>query len=388
MATRRADTVRVLFVTERFPPDRGGAAASAARQVANLAPCLDRLDVLRLAGDLPPARVVVEEHESWRLYRVGAAPAVDESLQLLYQTSSNLVRAHGHHVLHGFYAVHAGYVAAAVARALGRRSVVSLRGNDVDRAMFHGPRLPFLLWTLERADALVGVSREILGKVTALTGRSAGLHRVPNGVDGAAFSASAPDSGEASPEHAGAPRPWIGFAGELRLKKGLPVLQALAARLALEGRGTLFWIGGVRSEERPAVEAWRRAAPQAAGRVRELPYLADAGRLAARYRAMDLMVFPSLWEGMPNALLEAMACGRPVLATAVGACPEVIEDGVSGFLVPPERLDAFAEAALGVLARPAEERARLGAAARARALGAFTPEAERDAILAAYAGLA
>jgi glycosyltransferase involved in cell wall biosynthesis len=379
--------VRVLFLAERFPPDRGGAAASAARQVAGLAPRLERLDVLRLAGDLPPATVVVEEREGWRLYRVGAAAAPDESLLLLHQTASNLVRVHGHHLLHGFYAVHAGYVAAAVARATGRRSAVSLRGNDVDRAMFHGPRLPFLLWTLERADALLGVSREILGKVTALTGRGAGLHLVPNGVDAAAFDAAGTAASDAA-FAAGAPRPWIGFAGELRLKKGLPVLQALAARLAAEGRGTLFWIGGVRREERPGVEAWRRSAPQAAARVRELPYASGAGRLAERYRAMDLMVFPSLWEGLPNALLEAMACARPVVATAVGACPEVIEDGVSGFLVPPERLGAFAEAALGVLARPPEELARVGAAARARVLRDFTPAAERDAILAAYASLA
>jgi glycosyltransferase involved in cell wall biosynthesis len=265
--------------------------------------------------------------------------------------------------------------------------VVSLRGNDVDRAMFHGPRLPFLLWTLQHAAALLGVSREILAKVTALTGRTTGLHHAPNGVDASVFCPAAGAESATLGLHVDAPRPWIGFVGELRLKKGLPVLQDLAARLAGEKRGTLFWIGGVRREERGAVEAWRSTAPGAAGRVRELPYAADPGELAARYRAMDVLVFPSLWEGLPNALLEAMACARPVVAAAVGACPEVVEDGATGLLVAPHRLDAFVRTVLAFLDRPAEERARIGAAARARVLHAYTPGAERDAILAAYAGL-
>lgn len=373
--------MRILFVTERFPPDRGGAAASARRQVAALAAHGDTIDVLRLAADRPAARVDVEEEGRARVYRVGGAGCpTDEALQVLYQTALNLLTEYRHDVVHGFYAVHAGYVATLAARAAGRPSVVSLRGNDVDRAMFHGPRLPFLLWTLEHAGALMGVSDEILAKAGRLVGRSHGLYRVPNAVDAALYSpeGAAWDGGD------GAPRPWLGFAGELRLKKGLPLLLDLAARLAREGRGTLFWIGGVRREERAAVAVWRKSCPEAASRVRELPYVSDPVALAARYRAMDLMLFPSLWEGMPNALLEAMACGRPALATAIGACPEVIEDGVSGFLVPPGRLDTFAGRAWDIATGSGEERARIGAAARARMLSTFTVEAERQALRAVY----
>ena len=174
--------MRILFISERFPPDRGGAAVSAARQARMLAGATAGVDVLQLTTGVPPARVQVEESGPHRVFRVGRAPNGDESLQILYQSALNLAQAHGHEVLLGFYAVHAGYVATLAARALGLRSVVSLRGNDVDRAMFHGPRLPFLLWTLEHADALVGVSRESLAQVTALTGRTSGLYREPNSV--------------------------------------------------------------------------------------------------------------------------------------------------------------------------------------------------------------
>lgn len=367
--------MKVLWISERFPPDRGGAAASAGRQAANLAPLVERLDVLRLASDLPPGVMELEERDGLRVHRVGRAASEDESLQLLARAAENLREAHGYDLVHGFYAVHAGYVATLVAAAAGLPSVVSLRGNDLDRAMFHGPRLPFLLWTLQRATALLGVSNEILDKARVLSGRRLGLHVVVNGVDGARF---APGPSTRTLENA--PRPWIGFAGELRLKKGLPVLQEIAARTS----GTLVWIGGVRADERADVADWKRREPAAAARVREVDYAADPAVLADWYRAMDLLVFPSLWDGLPNALLEAMACGRPVLACAVGGIPEVVRDGRDGLLIPPRELHRFAAEAVRLSTEDPALLRRLGALARARVLHDFTPEAERDAILAVW----
>lgn len=369
--------MKVLWISERFPPDRGGAAASAGRQAAGLAKHVERLDVLRLAADVPPGMMELEERDGLRIHRVGRAASEDESLQLLARAAENLRAAHGYGLLHGFYAVHAGYVAATVARTAGLPCTVSLRGNDLDRGMFHGPRLPFLLWTLQHATALMGVSQEILAKAAALCGRRDGLHLVRNGVDAAVFAPGAP-----STELDGAPRPWIGFAGELRLKKGLPVLQEIAARTS----GTLAWIGGVRADERPAVAEWRRREPAAAARVREIAYVADPARLAALYRAMDLMVFPSLWDGLPNALLESMACGRAVLACAVGGIPEVVRPGEDGVLVPPHELHRFASEALR-LAGDVDSLKKLGTSARARVVRDFTPEAEREAILSIWRGL-
>jgi glycosyltransferase involved in cell wall biosynthesis len=77
-----------------------------------------------------------------------------------------------------------------------------------------------------------------------------------------------------------------------------------------------------------------------------------------------------------------------VVASSVGGLPEIIEHGVTGFLVAASSLDEFAAATLAVLARPAAERARVGAAARARVARDFSVEAERDAVLAAWRALA
>lgn len=74
--------------------------------------------------------------------------------------------------------------------------------------------------------------------------------------------------------------------------------------------------------------------------------------LAAAYGDADALVLPSLWEGLPYVVVEAMAYGLPVVATAVDGVPEAVTDGISGKLVPPSDVDALASAVLSVLADP------------------------------------
>ncbi len=375
--------MKALWIVERFPPDRGGLAVSAARQTQALAACLDRLDVVRLAPDLPPGAADGERRGAVDFVRIGAARSASESLQLLERAALNLLERHDHAVVHGFGAVPAGYVATMVARLAGRRAVVALRGNDVERAQYDA-RLPQLLWTLTHADAVLGVTRGLVARVHALIGRTDGVSYAPNGVDGDVFRPDAAPSDELAALR-DAPRPWLATAGEARLKKGLPVLTMLAGELARQRRGTLFLLGGVRGDARGDLDRWRASDRPAAARVREIPYVTDDKRLAALYAAMDAVVFPSLWDGMPNALLEAMACARPVVATAVGGAPDVIHDGIDGVLVPVSALDRFAAEAI---AAAGGERGALGAAARARVLADFTVDAERDRVLAVYRTLA
>jgi glycosyltransferase involved in cell wall biosynthesis len=88
---------------------------------------------------------------------------------------------------------------------------------------------------------------------------------------------------------------------------------------------------------------------------------------------LNVFVLPSLWEGLPIALLEAMAAGLPVVATAVGGTPEVVIDGVTGFLVPPRDPEALADAILRLLRDP-DLRQRMGEAGRARVTEHFSVE--------------
>ncbi len=97
------------------------------------------------------------------------------------------------------------------------------------------------------------------------------------------------------------------------------------------------------------------------GNVRFLGFYEDVERLL---QALDVFVLPSLSEGLPLALLEAMACGKPVVATAVGGVPEVVSHGATGLLVPPADPEALAASIL-LLVQDAALSARLGPSARA-----------------------
>lgn len=91
--------------------------------------------------------------------------------------------------------------------------------------------------------------------------------------------------------------------------------------------------------------------------------LGERDDVTAWLSTLDVFVLPSLWEGLPNALLEAMALGLPVVASAVDGIPEVVEHGVTGLLVPPHDPEALAKA-LSELAADAALRQRLGDAAK------------------------
>ncbi len=103
-------------------------------------------------------------------------------------------------------------------------------------------------------------------------------------------------------------------------------------------------------------------------RVRLLGYRTDVHRILA---ASDIFVLSSRWEGLPYAIIEAMMAGLLVVATKVGGVPELIEDGVTGFLVPPENSDALAKA-LQKLIADSKLRQRMGKNEREKAIRKFT----------------
>jgi glycosyltransferase involved in cell wall biosynthesis len=152
--------------------------------------------------------------------------------------------------------------------------------------------------------------------------------------------------------------------GHLSEVKGYPVFLEAAARLAPRlGDVAFVALGGETTTPgyRAVLEA-RAAALGVAARVHFLGWRSDVARVMG---AADVVVLPSLAEGLPLAVLEAMACGRPVVASAVGGVPEAVVDGRTGLLVPPGDAGALAEAIQRVLEDPAAGR-RMGAEGRRR----------------------
>jgi len=170
----------------------------------------------------------------------------------------------------------------------------------------------------------------------------------------------------------------IGYVGALAESKGLGDLVEAVAALAPSRAVPVVVLGG----EGDYAEQIRERAESAGigARVRLLGPLHPPDDL---YAACDLFVLPSHGEAMPLALLEAMAAGRPVVATNVGGIPDVVREGVEGTLVPSRNPRALA-AAIGALLADPRARERMGRAARARVESAFSIERMVAATCAVY----
>ncbi len=117
-----------------------------------------------------------------------------------------------------------------------------------------------------------------------------------------------------------------------------------------------------------------------------LPGYIPHERLPLWINASDIFVLPSYQEGLPNVVLEAMACRKPVIATRVGGIPEVVSDGVTGILVEPRNVFQLTEA-MQTLLRDEDLCSRLGVAAEGLINERFTWEASADSLIKIYQDL-
>lgn len=166
----------------------------------------------------------------------------------------------------------------------------------------------------------------------------------------------------------GEPPGYLLFVGRLRIRKGVEVLlealrenpSARLPRLIIAGDG----------EHRDALE--RKTAELGLGSAVKFLGRCDAARVRGLLRGAAALVVPSTYEGMPLVVLEAMESGIPVVASRVSGIPEVVEDGLTGWLVAPEDPKGLARALAEVLEDPDEARRR-GEAGRRRVDERFRP---------------
>jgi glycosyltransferase involved in cell wall biosynthesis len=271
------------------------------------------------------------------------------------------LRALRYDVVHAHWVVPNAAMVADVVRSHGAPLVVSLHGSDVFVAERMALAGALARHAFAEAGAVTACSEDLRRRALALGAAPERTRTVPYGVD------PVPDPADPAAARArlGAPPGAVLVLGLGRLveKKGFRHLVEAAAlvpgvHVALAGDGDL------RSELE--AQATRAGAP-----VRLLGALERAA-VAEALGAADIVVVPSVVDragnvdGLPNVLLEAMSAGRAVIASRVAGIPDVIEDGVTGVLVPPGDAPALAAAMRRLAADPAERR-RLGDAARTAA---------------------
>ena len=232
-----------------------------------------------------------------------------------------------------------------LARRLGIPYAVKVHGSDLNVQASYPLRRRQIRAALRGAGAVVAVSRALADKAVAIGAEAARVHVHYNGVDSALFAPGSRSAARARLQ-LGADAPLLLYVGNLKSSKGcLDLLEAFPALLAVRPQARLVYVGaGPCGQE--LLE--RAAALGCAGQLSLVGAVAHDA-LGDWFRAADLLCLPSHNEGVPNVVLEAMACGTPVVASAVGGIPEVVP-AHAGLLVPPHDRAALSAALIAASA--------------------------------------
>lgn len=276
----------------------------------------------------------------------------------------SLLRDHRVDLVHSHEFTMAVYGTAA-ARWLGIPHVITMHGSQYVTSKWR--RQVLLRWAFRGSAATVVVSADTKRHLEKELGLSEAMLRVIlNGVP-----ARTGDRSRLRAELGVADDQIVLLAvGSLVPRKGHAVL--IEALSTLGPKSWMLAIAGG-GAERERLEALA----EAKGVSRQVKILGHREDVPDLLAACDIFVMPSLWEGLPLALLEAMLAGKPVVASRTSGIPEAVNDGVDGLLTTPGDVGALASALAALLADPVR-RAALGAAARSRATAAFTLDAMAD----------
>lgn len=261
-------------------------------------------------------------------------------------------------VVHIFFGIPDGPIGWFLKRAYGLPYIISLRGADVPSdevkrfAKHYKVLRPFIRWLWHDADSLVAVSNG-LRTYAQETAPDLPIEVIPNAIELSVF---------IPPRHRNHEGPVrLLFVGRFNAFKNVENLLEAAARLKQQGIDNfelqLVGDGSRRSNlERLTVEN---------GLTKQVQFLGwvDRQAIVEVYRQADLFVTATTWEGMPNTVLEAMACGLPIVATRASGLSELVQEGVNGYLVKTNDPATLADRLTQLIDNP-YERQRMGKESR------------------------
>jgi teichuronic acid biosynthesis glycosyltransferase TuaC len=321
-ALGRRCEVEVLAAIPWFPAAGALARWSPAGKLTKV-PARDRIDGLEVAHPRVLYLPRFGHALSAGLYAASVLPAV-------------LRRRGRFDVLLGSWAYPDGVAAVALGLALGVPTVVKLHGSDIDVLAARPALRRQLALALPRAARVVAVSRALADAATLLGVPADRVDLVTNGVDSQLFHPRDRAAARAELGHAQDQRPWLLSVGRLEADKGALDLAAAFQRVAAARPDARLIVVG-EGRARAAMEEVLRPLGERVLFVgpRPLP------EIPVWMGACDVLTLPSHHEGTPNVLLEALACGRRVVATRVGGIPDVVHRPELGALVPVADVDAL-----------------------------------------------
>jgi teichuronic acid biosynthesis glycosyltransferase TuaC len=396
--------MRVLLVSKLFPrPEKTLSGTFVLEQAKSLADCGVSVEVVSPRPRQLLSRVLAGSLRGESNVRSGCVDGIPvlymdylhvplrvstrfEACSLVRQLCDVVGREHQRariDVLHAHQLFPTGYATAVVGRRLGIPVVCTAHGSDVHTHPDRNRGIArYTRTALRSVDHLVAVSADLASRISTLEPQSAPVDVIYNGVDLHRF-APAVDRVELR-HRLGLPVSGTGICTVSRLAeaKGIPELvSAFRAVLKANSDVWLVIVGGGPLESR--LRSW----------VGDLDgHLVVTGpiehaQVPQYLKAADVFALPSHREGVPVAMLEAMACGLPVVVTAVGGIPEVVTDGSTGLLIHPRDEHELAES-LNRLVRDVALRRRMGTAAQEVIRNGFQWNQGSAKLASLYAALA
>ena len=358
--------LRVLAITKIFPNRAEPLSAPFNRQQFAALARRCQLEVLATIPWYPGAGLLGRWSSAGRLASVPAVDTIDgvavrhprtlfipRTAQVLWGPlyAASIARAVARHrgqvdVVLGSWAYPDGFAAVVAARALGVPAVVKLHGSDINViAQQAGPRR-LVGWALARARRVVAVSRPLADAAIALGAVPDRVALVGNGVDRERFH---PRDRAAARAELGLPAdaPIALYVGNLKRDKGVLDLAVAFVEVAARIRSARLIVvgdGPARSEMAAALAPLGDRAALVGAR--------PPAEVATWMAAADVVTLASWAEGTPNVVLEALASGRRVVATAVGGVPDLLTAPLLGTLAPARDPAAFAAALAAALTTP------------------------------------
>lgn len=367
----RFPPAKVMLFTDTF--NLGGTE----RQMVQSLRLLDRSKYQLLAGCMRRTGPFLSEVEAmgipvveWRIPSLGSVRCLIQMVKLarfLRRERVDLVHAFDYYT--DLFAVPAARLAGVPVVLASRRSLADDRNTAERMALGLACRM---------AHATVANSR-LAGRIAA--GPPEKVHIIPNSIDLDGFRIE--PLGPHRRKLLGLPDDakqelWVGVLARLSPEKGHRTFLRAAARVAASCPQARFVLIGD-GPDQLALETLGRQL----GLGDHVRFAGNQRDVAQWLGALDVAVLPSDFESLPNALLEAMAAGLPVVATHVGGVPEVVEENVTAFTVAPGDHEAMAQRILTLLSDEGLRR-KMGAAGRARIERDFTPARMKASLEALY----
>lgn len=373
---------KVCITTIEFPPDPGGVGESVKRIGGMLAHvgyevhvavfhARDRCDTT-LHGSEKEFDKQIQDGLVVHRYRPVVRSEDNSRQEYLSDVYGHLRRLHEEEqfdLFHAFYLNENGFLTTLLAKEVGKPVINSIRGSDLHKNVFNARVHSQVLWVLENSDWLTFVSRDLEHRAHVLVPETKGRTK-------AFWNSVAPIDFERFPKPvlpSALKGTVVSTFGSFRDKKGTDFLIRACAELAGEIDLTLLMVGDFKLKEKQYWEGFIRDSGMADRIVVTgmLPREQALGYL----ELADIYAIPSLRDGCPNSLLEAMLAGKAIIGSAVDAIGEILQHGRDGMVVRPASVEDLVTS-IRVLADSPELRERLGKAARKKALTALSPEVE------------